>query len=141
MVRYFMDTGIFIQSFDPSDPQKQDRAQALIGAALNNHIGIISYQVVEEFLEWALHRFEEPLTLQDTRDYLKNVLMPLNEVTPDMELVRSSLDYMGQTGYPIKDASILAAAIKGRCQILYSNRFQKVQRVGNLSLRDPFIQD
>jgi len=139
MVRYFLDTGIFIQSFDGSDPQKQDHAQALIGAALNNHIGIISYQVVEEFLDWALHRFEEPLTLQDARDYLKQVLMPLNEVSPDMELMRSALDYVGQTGYPIGDASILAAAVKGRCQIIYSNRFQKVQRIGNLILRNPFL--
>ncbi len=140
MVRYFLDTGIFIASFDNTDPKKQDRAQALIGAALNNHIGIISHQVVEEFLEWALHRFEQPLSLPDAREYLKNVLMPLNEVTPDTEVIRSSLDIMGQTGYPIRDASILAAAMKGRCQILYSNRFERTKRMGNISLRDPFAE-
>ena len=138
-VRFFLDTCIFVQTFDGSDPEKQKYCQALIAAALETHMGIVGHQVVQEFMEWALHKFATPMEPHDLREYMDKVLLPLNEVTPDPTLYYTGLEYAQQTGYPIGDAMILAAAIKGHCRILYSTRFDHGQRVGNLIIRKPFV--
>lgn len=140
-VRFFLDTGVFIQTFDSSDREKQKYCQALIAASLETHSGITSHQVVHEFMEWALHHFKSPIAPRDLREYLDKVLLPLNEVSPDPNLYATGLEYSLQTGCPIGDAMILASAIKGHCRILYSNRFTPGLRVGNLSIRSPFQMD
>ena len=40
--KFFLDTNIFVYSFDSSEPQKQKKSQALIEAALESHTGSIS---------------------------------------------------------------------------------------------------
>ncbi len=48
---FFIDTNIFVYSFDSATPQKQQIAQQLIQAALQTRRGIISTQIVQEFLK------------------------------------------------------------------------------------------
>jgi predicted nucleic acid-binding protein len=48
--KYFIDTNIFVYSFEAGSPKKQKIAIKLIDEALNTHYGCISTQVVQEFL-------------------------------------------------------------------------------------------
>jgi len=52
--KFFLDTNIIIYSFDSNDPLKQLISQQLIKNALSHKIGIISYQVIQEFLNVAV---------------------------------------------------------------------------------------
>ena len=79
--RLFFDTNILVYSFDRSDPEKQRRAQALIENSIESGNGVISYQVVQEFLNVALRRFRARLPLAEARTYLTRILMPMCEVT------------------------------------------------------------
>ncbi len=47
----FLDTNIFIYTFDTSARSKRATARTLIAHALQNRLAVISYQVVQEFLE------------------------------------------------------------------------------------------
>jgi len=47
--RFFLDTNIFVYSFDKNAPKKADRAVKLIRRAIEAQQGIVSYQVVQEF--------------------------------------------------------------------------------------------
>ncbi len=58
---FFLDTDVFVYSFDQSSAQKQATAQDLIREALRTQLGIISTQVVQEFLSTALRKFALPL--------------------------------------------------------------------------------
>ena len=60
-VRYFLDTNIVVYSFDSTAPRKQSTAKKLIKNAVGLNIGIISYQVIQEFINVATHKFIEPL--------------------------------------------------------------------------------
>jgi predicted nucleic acid-binding protein len=42
--KFFLDTNIFIYSFDSSAPRKQKKSQALIETALESHTGSVSWQ-------------------------------------------------------------------------------------------------
>ena len=92
-------------------------------------------------MEWAMHKFASPMEAQDLREYLDKVLLPLNEVITDPTMYATGLEYAQHTGYPIGDTMILAAAIKGHCRILYSTRFNHGLRVGNLIVRNPFLEE
>ena len=51
---FFLDTNIFVYSFDHLAPRKQERAQSLIVEAIESERSAISTQVIQEFLNVAL---------------------------------------------------------------------------------------
>ena len=59
--RFFLDTNIFVYSFDQTAPAKSRKATQLIRKALTTQKGVISYQVVQEFFNVALKRFSQPM--------------------------------------------------------------------------------
>ena len=58
--RFFLDTNIFVYSFDVNSPRKAAQARTLIRSAIETRGGIVSYQVVQEFFNVALRRFSKP---------------------------------------------------------------------------------
>lgn len=79
---FFLDTNIFVYSFDSTALDKQQSAQRLIQVALSTQRGIISTQVVQEFFNVALRKFSQPMTIPEAREYLQIVLMPLCQYYP-----------------------------------------------------------
>ena len=47
--RYFLDTNIAVYCFDSSEPRKQNRAKDLVAHAASSGLGVVSYQVLQEF--------------------------------------------------------------------------------------------
>ena len=56
-VEYFIDTNVLVYSFDENAPEKRAKARELIAGALRTGCGVISCQVVQEFLNVALHKW------------------------------------------------------------------------------------
>src|ERR1700730_10734929 len=75
--RFFLDTNIFIYTFDSKAPAKAKKAAHLIRRAADTGEGIISYQVVQEFFNVALRRFPQPINAAEAEQYLITVLRPL----------------------------------------------------------------
>ena len=135
--KYFIDTNIFVSSFDHRQPEKQQRARALILGALETGSGIISTQVIQEFLNVATLKFATPLTIEDSKTYLRQVLNPLCQVYPTLLLYETCLDIQAETKYSFYDSLILAAAIQGGCDTLYSEDLQDGQQVRKLRIVNP----
>lgn len=137
-VRFFLDTNIFVYSFDEQEPHKRERALELIRQALLSGDGIISTQVVQEFLNVATRKFAVPMTADEAREYLRQVLNPLCQIYPDLSLYETCLDIQAETGYSFYDSLILAASIKGECDILYSEDLQDGHQVHGVRIVNPF---
>ena len=75
--RFFLDTNIFVYSFDKNAPKKADRAVKLIRRAIEAQQGIVSYQVVQEFFNVALRRFAQPMSSKEAEQYLSTTFRPL----------------------------------------------------------------
>ena len=78
--KFFLDTNVFVYAFDDTDSFKMKAANKLISYALSSQKGCISYQVIQEFLNLARRKFNQPLTIPDCQQYLNSVLDPLCEV-------------------------------------------------------------
>ena len=87
--RYFIDTNVFVYTFDGSAPEKARRAVEIVEDALKTGGGLISTQVANEFLNVVLKKFKQPLSHTDAKEYLRTVLAPLCEVTIICERPRS----------------------------------------------------
>jgi predicted nucleic acid-binding protein len=118
--RFFLDTNIFVRSFDKSAPQKADRASKLIRQAIEVRAGMVSYQVVQEFFNLALRRFAQPMSGAEAEQYLSTTFRPLLAVHSSHGLYGQALRLASTCSLSWYDSLIVAAAIEGRCSILYS---------------------
>jgi len=137
--RIFLDTNVLVYSFDSDQSAKQGRAREIIAGALRDGSAIISYQVVQEFINVALHRFASPFSVKDCSDYLTGVLEPLCQVYPDIQLYRKALEVYGATGFSFYNALIVAAAIQGGCSILLTEDIQEGRDFEGVRIVNPFI--
>ncbi len=136
--RFFLDTNIFVYSFDASSPKKAAQARKLIGNAIETGGGIVSYQVVQEFFNVALRRFAKPMSALDAEQYLSTTFRPLLSVHSSQALYGEALRIGARYQLRWYDSLIVAAAIEGQCGVLFSEDFQDGQKIGSVSLSNPF---
>jgi len=133
-----LDTNVLIYSFDDRSKPKQKRAAGLIETALTTHLGVISYQVVQEFLNAATRKFADVLHRDEAQVYLQRVLMPLCEVFPDSRLYSQALSISSDIRVSFYDALIVSSALVAECRILWTEDLQDGRRIGDLQIRNPF---
>jgi len=136
--RFFLDTNIFVYSFDASSPKKAGKSTKLIRSAIETRGGIVSYQVVQEFFNVALRRFAKPMSSADAEQYLSTTFRPLLSVHSSPALYGEALRIGARFRLPWYDSLIVASAIEGQCHILYSEDFQDGQQFGKVVISNPF---
>jgi predicted nucleic acid-binding protein len=137
--KYFLDTSIFVYSFDLADGGKREIATQLIGKALRSGQGVVSYQVVQEFFNVALRKFKKPLDARQCDLYLDSVLVPLLAVHSSIQLFERALETMPKLRMSWHDSLILAAAAEAGCSLLYSEDLQHGRKIGDVEIRNPFV--
>jgi predicted nucleic acid-binding protein len=138
--KYFIDTNVFVYSFDDRQPVKKERSLAIIQDGLRTGMGVISTQVIQEFLNVATEKFAVPMKPEDSKMYLRLVMNPLCQIYPNSDLYEICLDIKVETGYSFYDSLILAGAIQGGCATLYSEDLQDGQVVRGVRVIDPFAR-
>ncbi len=136
--KFFLDTNILVYTFDSRVPAKQQKARQLVADALVTQQGLISFQVIQEFLNVASRKFTQPLSAQDCRRYLNQVLAPLCKVFPSIKLYEQAIELAKQWGYTFYDSLIIAAALEGDCRIFYSEDLQHKQIIQDMIITNPF---
>lgn len=137
--RFFLDTNIFVYTFDQAHPAKQERANALVAQALNTQRGVISFQIIQQFLNVATHKFARPLSTLDCQRYHNQVLAPLCDVFSSIELYSQALEIAERWRYRFYDSLIIAAALQADCGTLYSEDLQHGQVIQELTITNPFV--
>src|ERR1700742_3876947 len=110
--RFFLDTNIFVYTFDQSAPSKAAKAMALIKHAIDTRNGVISYQVVQEFFNVAMRRFETPMTTAEAEQYFTATLRPVLAVHSSPSLFSEALRIRSKFRLSWYDSLIVAAAIE-----------------------------
>lgn len=133
---YFLDTNILVYAFEPDDPIKQARARELIDPSGSWEI---SWQVVQEFIHVARHRFRKPLDSAYLGDLIDFLLASHCSVSPGTHLWKQALRVQAETQYRFYDSLIVAAAIESGAPILYSEDLQHERHIGPLQIINPFL--
>ena len=138
-VKFFLDTNIIVYAFDQSAPKKAVIAQRLIADGAADKQAIISYQVVQEFINVAVRRFRLSIVKSDLESFVLTALFPMMAISSSPSLVIDALRLHGQHQIAWFDALIVAAALQGGCKVLYSEDMQDGQRFGGMVVQNPFL--
>jgi predicted nucleic acid-binding protein len=131
MPRAFFDTNVLIYLI-AGDAQKTERAEELLAEG-----GVVSVQVLDEFVAVAIRKFGAPWNqIRQTLAVLRSIL----EVCPlTIETHERAMDLAERDGWHIYDALIVAAAQMADADILYTEDLQSGRRVDRkLQIRNPF---
>ncbi len=136
--RFFLDTNLFVCTFDQNAPAKGKKATQLIRRAADTGEGIISYQVVQEFFRAALRRFPQVMSPAEAEQYLITVLRPLLAVHSSPAIYFGAMRIAEKHRLSWYDSLIVAAALEGQCDRLYSENFQHGRKIETLRVENPF---
>lgn len=132
----FIDTNIFIYSVDNRDKVKKVIAQDLVDQEFKAQNLIISFQVVQEFINTATRLgLSKPFNLNA---FCLDILFPVWDIYPSRDLYLKAIEIQGRYGYSFYDSLIIAAALEGNCKKLYSEDLQDGQQIEGLTIVDPF---
>ena len=137
--KYFLDTNVVVYSVDLTSPLKRRRARELVTDGTTSKLGVISYQVIQEFVSVASRRFQSAVAPGDLEEFLRDVLFPMMAVPSSPWLFLDALRLHDRDQLSWYDALIIAAAIQGRCKVLYSEDLQHGRRFGDLVIQNPFL--
>jgi predicted nucleic acid-binding protein len=137
--KFFLDTNVFVYLFDATAPAKAKKAARLVRAAVDTGRGIVSYQVVQEFFNVAFRRFAQPMSMAEAEQYLITVLRPLLAIHSSPALFVEALRIAGKCRLAWYDSIIVASALEGRCDTLYSEDFQHGREIEGLRIENPFV--
>ncbi len=110
--RFFLDTNIFVYELEEAEPDKSAVASELIQHAIKTRRGIVSYQVVQEFLSVAFRRFVRPLPAAEAQEYIRTTFSPLLAVHSSPRLFHEAIRIKGEHRLSWYDSLIVAAAVE-----------------------------
>ena len=136
----FFDTNILVYQFDRAMPDKRRRAQELVQKGLREQTAVISSQVVQEFLNVALKKFDITIPVEELGLVMLDLLRPLCRHVPSLEFYDRTLGLYRQQSLSFYDALIIQAALDLGCRVLYSEDLQAGHQYGDLTIVNPFKQ-
>ena len=132
----FFDTNILVYAATAQDPRKSDIACELIRHALEvNHDGVISVQVMTEFVNVMQSRFKVPSA---EIDEWVSQFYPLLATEVTMDAVRNALYIKEEYGIQYYDALIVATAEKLGCTEIVSEDLNDGQVYHGMTAINPF---
>ena len=137
--RIFFDTDITLYCFDTREPRKQERAKDLLAYGASSGLGIVSYQVLQEFCCAASNTRRMTLATGKIMAFVTHFFEPMNRVPASAELLAQALQTKENTQYAFYDCLILAAAQQAGFTTVYSEDMQHQQTVGGVHIVNPFI--
>lgn len=131
----FLDTNILVYSFDQNAPEKRKKSLEIIK---DIDSWVISWQIIQEFCNVALHRFTKPISPEDLEDYLRLILLPACRIMPTAQLYEQAIRIQSQTKYRFYDSLVVASALAAGANTLYSEDLQADRVIGNLRIVNPY---
>lgn len=129
----FFDTNVLLYTVT-SDPRKI-QAERLLRSG-----GIVSVQVLNEFANVARNKlrydWSDIVLALDQFRLTFDAVLPLTLDTHDRALA-----FARDHGFSFYDALIIAAAIEGGCNTLYSEDMQHGRVISGLTIRNPFLEN
>jgi predicted nucleic acid-binding protein len=135
----FLDSNVFLYTFERQDPRKRAIAKDVIRDGIQRGDAVISHQVVQETLNVLTGKLKAAAGPDEARRFLSAVLVPFWRVMPSPELFQRGIDVQERYGFHFYDSLIVAAALQAGCTRLLTEDLQHGQRIDSLTVENPFL--
>lgn len=133
--RSFIDSNILIYTDDAAFPEKQKIALALLEAGWNSGNIILSTQVLQEYFSAATRKLR---VSAETAQRKIELLGCLDIVSIQHQDILRAIEIHRLHQFSFWDSLIIRMAQKAFCIILYSEDMQHGQKVGDVTIVNPF---
>ncbi|MDX2300525.1 MAG: PIN domain-containing protein [Xanthomonadaceae bacterium] len=137
-MRVFVDTNLWVCPLDRREPDKAAFIRRWLRGLANEHEIVVSTQVLIELRSVLTRKFQPPLSSGDARSALE-VLAEFEVVAADAHLVLDAHELARREQLSWFDALIVEAAIRSRCELLYSEDLSDGRQFAGLTVRNPFV--
>jgi predicted nucleic acid-binding protein len=133
----FIDTNILVYAYDKDEKIKNAIAKKILIDCWENQSGIISTQVLQEFYVTVTAKLSKKLSIDEARELIKDFLSwPVEQITPH-DIIDATA-FQERFKYSFWDSLIIVIAQKSGAGILYSEDLQDGQKIGGLTIKNPF---
>ena len=136
--KVFVDTNIFVYSIDQKEPEKRDKARAILKRLVEVHQPVISTQVIKEFYVVTSTKLKADTFI------VKNIIHNFRNfeiVNNDIELIEQAIDISTISRLSFWDSLIVAAAEKANCEFVFSEDLNPGQTYRGVLLVNPFVRE
>ena len=133
----FVDTNVFVYSFDERDPIKQKLAQKWITSLWQSRTGVISTQVLNELYNVACKKFTQQKNISELRNDIQLLRVWRTELL-DHDTIDDAWALQDKFNFSYWDALIVSCARQAGCKILLSEDLQSDLNVEGLRIINPF---
>jgi predicted nucleic acid-binding protein len=134
-VRSFIDTNVLIYADASDEPVKQTQAISVIREHRLARTGVLSTQVLQEFVATALRKLSLPPELIRERIAFYSGFEVVNASVP---LIMAALNLRGLHQLSFWDAMIIQAAREASCAVLLSEDLQTDATLSGVRIVNPF---
>lgn len=135
--RIFFDTNILIYADDADAGAKQERAQQVVEAALNNGNGVLSTQVLQEYFVVATKKLGLPAEIAQKK---VEILATMTVLAIEVQHVVEAIKLHRLYGYSFWDCLILHCAKTAGCPRLLSEDMQHGRSIEGVTIESPFAE-
>lgn len=135
MTPEFVDTNIFIYAETPGDAEKHPKAIRLLERLVEERSGALSTQVLTEFYSTGTAKLH--MSSQEA-EYVIRRLADWKLHRPDHSSVLRAAELHRRYKFQWWDALIVNSALELGCSILWTEDLRHGQRIGGLTVRNPF---
>ncbi|MFH0754280.1 MAG: PIN domain-containing protein [Candidatus Omnitrophota bacterium] len=135
----FFDTNILIYAYLDSEPKKKSLAQASIADALRYGIGVVSVQVLNEFLVNARKKLVPAMTWQQAQSEMELLASGMRVVPLEVSDVWGAIRLAQENQLSYWDALIIVAAQKSKCRTILTEDLAHGCKYGAIKAVNPFF--
>ncbi|MBN2092986.1 PIN domain-containing protein [candidate division KSB1 bacterium] len=136
--KYFVDTNVIVYANDGSDKNKQQKAKQLILDGIRKGIIVVSAQVLSEFYIVSTQKLKIKLSPEIAKKEIQ-LLSDIEIIEIDYNLILNAIDIANEYKLSYWDALIVAAALKSKANILYSEDLNHGQMIKAMQIINPFL--
>ncbi|MBW2285041.1 MAG: PIN domain-containing protein [Deltaproteobacteria bacterium] len=135
--KIFVDTNVFIYSYDVTAGEKHIAAGNIMQDLWNSGLGMTSTQVLQEFFVNVVNKIPKPINGRQAREIVHD-LLKWQVVVNTGDTIIGAIDIHLKFGYSFWDSMIIEAAITGGAEFLMSEDLQDGQIIGGVTIKNPF---
>jgi predicted nucleic acid-binding protein len=136
--KQFFDTNILVYAHDSSAGSKHAAAKALVENAWRDGSGVLSTQILQEFVVCLQRKVARPLDLDSIREAVKDY-QSWDVVVNNTDSVLGALEMQQRYGISFWDALVVHAAESSGASVLYSEDLSDGRVLGTVRVVNPLL--
>ncbi|MFN9870229.1 MAG: PIN domain-containing protein [Cyanobacteriota bacterium] len=139
-MRVFIDTNLWAYRLDQREPEKSRRISSWLADITQDHEVVISTQVLIELRSVVTRKLQPALNDRQISELLE-ALSGFEVVSTDATLVLDAHQLAITEQLSWFDALIIEAAIRSRCDLLFSEDLSHGRQISGMRLINPFLSE